>query len=610
MAGKPSTVQKKRQRPTPTTPAPPNASDDDSLDALKWIERSRQRQKELSGQKSQPDNEKQQLGRQEYSADDLAGIKVAHDISKIAEGSEQVLTLQDRTIDELDDQEETSGLHLQNIELADIERARKNAENRARAHPLYGAETAHDVIEKEADTQSFVIGASGIIKASEQITETTEEKAHREMREQLGQTAASLDISARQITDFYTEEEATSLFRKPKKAKKNKKEKRRNGKTTSLNDLEEEAPGVDADLVNSILTRQTRIDDSNFIDDDEDLQRAIASVRRVSALKQKHVSSAEEIARQVREESSADGPAEATDLDGSSLVLSSTIEFVQSLKAAVSSAADDNKMDVETQIVKSERKPQPSGDNALEQPAQHSRKGIVVSTKAPKESTPEPTEEEPQLAEEEPSVGAGLSATLRLLRQRNMIDKLSAEQRERERLQRDRDTWVAEQRQRDLALQTERQRIKQLGRGTTLDPSRSKRSGRGKPDELTQKELEELKAREQEALDRKWAREYEDRMRDYKPDVKLEYFDETGRQLSTKEAYKQLSHAFHGHYSGKNKIDKLVQKRERERKQMELTSTSTTHEHGAALENVHKKLGAAGIVMTASGKTEGGSRAK
>ncbi|KAJ2425995.1 hypothetical protein GGF41_002216, partial [Coemansia sp. RSA 2531] len=80
------------------------------------------------------------------------------------------------------------------------------------------------------------------------------------------------------------------------------------------------------------------------------------------------------------------------------------------------------------------------------------------------------------------------------------------------------------------------------------------------------------------------------------------YVDDTGRTLTTKEAYKQLSHAFHGHYSGKNKIDKVMAKRERERKQLELTSSASTHQYGAVLENAHKKLGSAGIVLASGNK--------
>ncbi len=46
----------------------------------------------------------------------------------------------------------------------------------------------------------------------------------------------------------------------------------------------------------------------------------------------------------------------------------------------------------------------------------------------------------------------------------------------------------------------------------------------------------------------------------YKPDVKLEYNDEEGKPISAKEAFRLLSHKFHGKGSGKNKIDKKRRK--------------------------------------------------
>lgn len=48
--------------------------------------------------------------------------------------------------------------------------------------------------------------------------------------------------------------------------------------------------------------------------------------------------------------------------------------------------------------------------------------------------------------------------------------------------------------------------------------------------------------------------------------VKLEYYDEFGNVISAKEAYKQLSHRFHGNQSGKNKEEKRLQKIEERKK--------------------------------------------
>jgi len=61
----------------------------------------------------------------------------------------------------------------------------------------------------------------------------------------------------------------------------------------------------------------------------------------------------------------------------------------------------------------------------------------------------------------------------------------------------------------------------------------------------------------------------------YKPDVKLEYTDEDGRTISAKEAFRLLSHKFHGKGSGKNKIDKKRRKFEQDKLMQHMHSTDT-----------------------------------
>jgi U4/U6.U5 tri-snRNP-associated protein 1 len=46
----------------------------------------------------------------------------------------------------------------------------------------------------------------------------------------------------------------------------------------------------------------------------------------------------------------------------------------------------------------------------------------------------------------------------------------------------------------------------------------------------------------------------------YRPDIKLEYMDDSGRDLNAKEAFRQLSHRFHGKGSGKRKTEKRMKK--------------------------------------------------
>lgn len=50
----------------------------------------------------------------------------------------------------------------------------------------------------------------------------------------------------------------------------------------------------------------------------------------------------------------------------------------------------------------------------------------------------------------------------------------------------------------------------------------------------------------------------------YRPGFKLDYVDEKGRLMNQKEAFRHLSHKFHGKGPGKNKIDKRMKKMEQE----------------------------------------------
>lgn len=60
---------------------------------------------------------------------------------------------------------------------------------------------------------------------------------------------------------------------------------------------------------------------------------------------------------------------------------------------------------------------------------------------------------------------------------------------------------------------------------------------------------------------------------DYKPEINLEYSDDSGRKLDTKEAFKHLCYRFHGKGPGKNKIDRRLKKQELERKMKQALTT-------------------------------------
>ncbi|KAL7302708.1 U4/U6.U5 tri-snRNP-associated protein 1 [Trichogramma pretiosum] len=61
----------------------------------------------------------------------------------------------------------------------------------------------------------------------------------------------------------------------------------------------------------------------------------------------------------------------------------------------------------------------------------------------------------------------------------------------------------------------------------------------------------------------------------FKPNVKLEYIDDNGHLLNAKEAFRYLSHKFHGKGPGKNKVEKRMKKNEQESLLKRMSSTDT-----------------------------------
>lgn len=84
----------------------------------------------------------------------------------------------------------------------------------------------------------------------------------------------------------------------------------------------------------------------------------------------------------------------------------------------------------------------------------------------------------------------------------------------------------------------------------------------------------------------------------YKPDVKLEYVDEKGRTLTPKEAFRVLSHKFHGKGPGKNKIDKRMKKLEQEGKLRQMNSTDTPLGTLKLLQDKQKELHTPYVVLS------------
>lgn len=174
----------------------------------------------------------------------------------------------------------------------------------------------------------------------------------------------------------------------------------------------------------------------------------------------------------------------------------------------------------------------------------------------------------------EQTFGAGMAATLNILRSQGVLATPTADQKERERVQLKRDLWLADYRR--MVAQRELEKARTRG---------------GNKDQATREYENRLR-------DQQEARQNLESFKNYKPDVNIVYYDEFGRELTPKEAWKALSHKFHGKGSGKMKTEKRLKKIAEERKKEAMASGDTPLSMNQAFQKRQEKAGQAHFVLS------------
>ena len=289
-----------------------------------------------------------------------------------------------------------------------------------------------------------------------------------------------------------------------------------------------------------------------------------------------------------------DGQAAANGGDDDSLTFDDTSEFVRSIaydpsavkkaeettvtrRASPPTANIDTKME-ETDVALVELE---AGEVAVKEEDYDDEmldaiEDAIKATEAHEQKTGVKTEEgELELGTSgEKTHDAGLAATLNILRQQGILATPTAESTDREKVQLQRDMWLTEQRRRI----TQRDLEKQKSRGGNKDQSQREYENRLRDQQEGRANLEAFK--------------------DYKPDVNIVYHDEFGRELTPKEAWKALSHKFHGKGSGRMKTEKRLKKIAEERKQAAMASGDTPLSMNQAFQKRQEKAGQAHFVLS------------
>ncbi|KAL4237800.1 U4/U6.U5 tri-snRNP-associated protein 1 [Mactra antiquata] len=581
---------------------------DSDEDAATWVRKNRMKQREKDraektarmleemdeefgiGNIIDQEFKKEKEKSKNYSSKDLRGLKVQHDVGSFKEGQTVILTLKDRGVLDEEGEPET----LVNVNMIDLEKAERYKEDMKKKpdyNPYddaeedeYGMFKPKEVLSKYNEeiegmkSKEFALGARGTY-------DSAQDRQMDKIRQELRARSQTLSSTLTVASEYMTAEEAQAKFKKVKrKVRKIRKKKilkaddllpladqsdnfgSRSRRHEDLDDYGEPIPGLDVvdnqpagggatsanidvkpfippqrtledisdDDMDSEEEDDVQVDDLTGvrIDDDEanlELQSALDKARKVKQKKDKL--NPDKIAEKIKKEIEED------DMDNkvkdASIVLNATSEFCRALGDIPTYGQSGNRneyekdelMELEKELLEERRRMEEEED----EPTGWNRVEI--------DETPvNLVGEEAAILEDEPVISKGIGGALNVAVNKGFL--------EAEKIR----PFKMSKQMMEIAAQNYSIEDK---RYDDLDEKYKKR------DRYTGM-LVDFKEKET-----------------YKPDVKLEYVDESGRHLNQKEAFRQLSHRFHGKGSGKKKTEKRGKKMDEEHLMMKMNTNDT-----------------------------------
>ncbi|XP_051941139.1 U4/U6.U5 tri-snRNP-associated protein 1 [Hippocampus zosterae] len=541
-----------------------------------------------------------------YTARDLKGLKVQHKVDSFGEGQTVILTLQDKGV--LEEEEDV----LENVGLVDKEKADKNVELKKKKpdyKPYEEEESVDDMVtfksrsvlskyDEEIDGEkkkSFRLKTGGVVDGER-------ERELQVMRETLRSQAQSLEMPSLAIaSEYYSPQEMVGFKKTKRRVKKiRKKEKTtvadllllddsrktdfgsrtrgRGRKGEYVDEADDEndtkwphevAPTTaEPQMSDDIRTADMDIsDDEDFtppepsvIEEDEAEQELQKQLEKQRKLRQKRLlkDSGEKIAERVKRLSKDDADNDAEKRNN--IVFNATSEFCRTLGDIPTYGLSGNREDQEDMMdfeQEEEREGADDSNSDGEDKVGWSSVNLDEEQKHPDFATASAT-----ILDEEPIVNSGLAAALHLCKNKGL-------------------------------LETEVQKVARVKatKGALPNDNYCIEDKMGFDDKYSRRE--EYRGFTQDFKDKDG----------YKPDVKIEYVDESGRKLTPKEAFRQLSHRFHGKGSGKMKTERRMKKLEEEALLKKMSSSDTPLGTVALLQEKQKSQKTPYIVLSGSGKS-------
>nr|XP_033811022.1 U4/U6.U5 tri-snRNP-associated protein 1 [Geotrypetes seraphini] len=597
-------------------------------DTAAWIERSRmlQLEREMADKRAKLLEEMEEefgisgLMKEEfrhakesrYTAKDLQGLTVEHNRDSFREGETIILTLKDKGV--LD--EEGSDVLL-NVNLVDNEKARRNVELKKKKpeyKPYEEEESVEDMAifkqktilskyDEEIDGEkkkSFKLDSGGVADGSW-------EKELQSIRDALWQQAQTLDMpQLRQASEYYTPEEMVSFKKMRRRVKKIRKKEKKTVKANDLlpfcNDITDEDFGSrqrgrgrrrrrlpeeeqeekeaasaafweklvqsdDMRVENMEISDEDEVEERNSslaIDEDEaelELQKQLERGRKLKQI-QHMKDSGEKVLHMVRRlESCTNRDEDDNDLERKgNIIFNATSEFCRTLGEIPTYGLAGNREDQED-LMDFEHEEDRTSEQDVESDQEENLGWSTVNLDEEKQQQDFSTSST-TILDEEPIVNRGLAAALLLCQNKGLLE-----------------TTVQKVARVKAPNKTLLSAVYCIEDKMAIDDKFSRREEyRGFTQEFKEKDS-------------------------YKPDVKIEYVDETGRKLTQKEAFRQLSHRFHGKGSGKMKTERRMKKLDEEALLKKMSSSDTPLGTVALLQEKQKAQKTPYIVLSGSGKS-------
>lgn len=468
------------------------------------------------------------------AAAEVDGIAIAHSSKELQDiGDDEIFTLKDTNIIG----EDADADELDNYQLTKKAALKKELKEKKEADSLKfnGRRTVEDSEEEEESEEKVLISGSTVVLPQHEVEEVKEPKTGQVQIASLFDDEEDMDNSIDGVSNDYS--------RSKKKPIKMKKIKKKSLKSREVNLIDDDIP---------LQTVKLEVD--NDVDDDDDLQKVIDAKRKQKQKGLRSKLTAEQIALEVKQFELWDqtNEIEARAQSGG-FVLNDTVDFLNSLNAEI--LAEPEKVIKQEDHVKLEPAPvikqeETSIETSVKQETTNQE---TLNQDSIKQEEPGETPIEPSDKQEGPKFNGGLAATLKFLQSRNIIGKVTAESQESAKQQRD---AVKEADLLKLQITIEerhaREELESLKQFMNLPRDQREAQIQALVDERLQQKgmvpVVSTKKRSNHSTG--------DKLDNYNPQVKLSYRDESGQELNTKQAFKFLSHKFHGVGPGKNKMKK------------------------------------------------------